>query len=85
MTNTLERRLQREIAARLHAEQIANEKISELLETIAGFGRSTAMTQNRENLRKIIDQCKSQPGWILALVSINTEGDADIDTKLQKR
>ena len=85
MANTLERRLQREIAARLHAEQIANEKISELHETIAGFGKSTATTQNRENLRKIIDQCTKQPGWILALVSVNCEGNVDIDTKLQKK
>lgn len=52
MTNTLERRLQREIAGRLHAEQIADQKISELLETIAGFGKSAATTRNRENLRK---------------------------------
>ena len=85
MANTLERRLQREIAACLHAEQIANKKISELLETIAGFGKSTATTQNRENLRKIIDQCTTQPGWILALVSISSEGKVDIDKKLQKK
>lgn len=85
MANTLERRLQREIAARLHAEQIANKKINELLETIAGFGKSTATTQNRENLRKIIDQCTTQPDWILALVSISSEGNVDIDKKLQKK
>ena len=59
--------------------------INELLETIAGFGKSTATTQNRENLRKIIDQCTTQPDWILALVSIISEGNVDIDKKLQKK
>lgn len=84
MNTTHDRRLRREIAARLHAEKIADEKIDELLATIAGLEQTTVTVQNRENLRKIIDQCTIQPGWTLIMVAINCEGDFDIDVTQQK-